>query len=65
MDILDKIELNNYQESYSDFAFNWKAYQYLHSMCSLSENELYMLIDYFAQVEKYEICERLKNKWGN
>jgi len=60
MDILNKIELNNYEKSHNEFAYVYRAYLILRGGLIVSNEEIINLISFFEKKEDFEICKKLK-----
>lgn len=59
MDILDKIKLDGFESSHSNFSMFWKTYQILREGLKASNDELDELIKYHNQNEDYLISDKL------
>lgn len=59
MDIIDKIEMDEFNSSHNNFSMVWKTYQVLREGLKVSSDEIDELINYHKSNEDYEICEKL------
>ena len=60
MDILDNIELNNYEKSHNEFLYVYRAYLILREGLIVSNEKMNDLISFFEKKEDFEICNKLK-----